>query len=368
MPDPSIASLEHIVVYRDQSYYAGWPFNGGFWQFADGELAVGFVRSRCDYQSAGCVNHGHVDREQGEHVIVRSRDGGRTWPGESMTSVYTRPEFDETLKSAVVAGDPQHTLDPAADGFCLLSGFGIPPLDAPHLAWVMTSTDRGRSWHEPVLLPQANRDDAGFSFLGGRPSYLLRDDGMLLLFVHGGRAADKSGARPLVYASPTGGTYWAPLSEVEMTPALPKGIMPYPLQLSDGTILIAVRREYGGGNAYTQIYASSDGGRSFHYRSRVNDWGAPANLTPLPDGRLLCVYGYRQPPYGIRARVSHDTGHTWSGELIVRDDGGSGDLGYPRTILRPDGSLVTVYYFNCKDDPCQHNGGVRHIAATLWRV
>jgi hypothetical protein len=80
------------------------------------------------------------------------------------------------------------------------------------------------------------------------------------------------------------------------------------------------------------------------------------------------VYGYRRPPFGIRARVSADRGATWGEEIVLRDDGGSGDLGYPRTHLRDDGALVTAYYFNLAGDPIQQNGGVRHIAATIWRA
>ena len=53
---------------------------------------------------------------------------------------------------------------------------------------------------------------------------------------------------------------------------------------------------------------------------------------------------------------------TWGEEIVLRDDGGSPDLGYPRTVQRPDGTIITVYYFN--DRP----GGEAYIAATLWRV
>ena len=74
------------------------------------------------------------------------------------------------------------------------------------------------------------------------------------------------------------------------------------------------------------------------------------------------TYGYRAQPFGIRARLSWDEGQTWDQEVILRDDGGSHDLGYPRTIQRPDGTLVTVYYFN------DRLAGEGYIAATLWRA
>ena len=83
-------------------------------------------------------------------------------------------------------------------------------------------------------------------------------------------------------------------------------------------------------------------------------------MTKLQDGRLCLVYGFRDEPYGIRARISTDDGITWGDELVLRDDGGSHDIGYPRTVQRPDGVMVSAYYYNDKAD------GERYIAATLW--
>lgn len=57
---------------------------------------------------------------------------------------------------------------------------------------------------------------------------------------------------------------------------------------------------------------------------------------------------------------------TWGPEIIVRDDGGSPDLGYPRAVELPNGKILTAYYFNDKNDRVQCNGGVRYIAATIF--
>jgi hypothetical protein len=51
---------------------------------------------------------------------------------------------------------------------------------------------------------------------------------------------------------------------------------------------------------------------------------------------------------------------------VLRDDGGSWDLGYPRVIEHAAGRLLCVYYMNLKNDPIQLNGGVRHIAQTVF--
>jgi hypothetical protein len=72
------------------------------------------------------------------------------------------------------------------------------------------------------------------------------------------------------------------------------------------------------------------------------------------------TYGFRSEPYGVRAVVSKDNGATWSKEIGLRNDGGTWDLGYTRTVQRLDGKLVTVYYFNERAD------SERYIAATIW--
>ena len=88
--------------------------------------------------------------------------------------------------------------------------------------------------------------------------------------------------------------------------------------------------------------------------------GNPPALVLLKDGRLCLTYGYRRHPFGMRARVSGDEGRTWGPEIILRDDGLTGDLGYPRSVVRPDGKVFTVYYFNGPHDED------RTIQATLW--
>ncbi len=353
---------QNVIVYRDNTYFAGWPFNGGFWQFDDGELVVGFVRGKCDYTSEGCTTHRTIDEVGGEHVFLRSTDGGLTWPASSMSKAYTRPDIDEQLAAYEPPANPV-TFDPASPDFCLIAGFGVPNKERTNLAYVMISTDRARTWGHLSRLPHRQ-----FKFVASRPTYLVRPDGRLLLIAMvNGEPTEGRSVHPFVFASPTGGSEWHYLAPVPMDPPSPSGIMGFPLQLADGTILLSVRRQYDSYSAFTQVYASPDGGLTWSLRSRVNDWGAPGDLVLLPDGGLLCTYGYRIAPFGVRARISHDQGRTWGDEIILRDDGGSYDLGYPRSLVRPDGSIVTVYYFNGKDDAIQFGGGVRHIAATIWK-
>jgi len=361
-------------VFRDNEYFAAWPFTGGLWQFADGEIVAGFTRAPADYNDPETLSHGRVEHDYGEHILVRSTDAGRTWPGSTLTTLYHRSDMDTKVAAASVGTTADRGHDPSADGYMLVAGHGNPSPENPGHAFAIVSSDRGRTWTDPVRLPTwlPGSDRYTWSFATGRPSYVVRADGMLLLFACASRTVqDKSwgiDAVPVVYASWNGGASWGFLAEIELTPMRPMGVTPYPVLLDNGEILVAVRRQYNGYNAFTQVYRSVDGGGTWTFLSRASDWGAPANLVQLPDTRLVCVYGYRQHPWGIRARVSEDRGATWGRELVLRDDGGSWDLGYPRTLVLPTGTLLTVYYFNCKNDSVQQDGGVRHIAATRWRI
>jgi hypothetical protein len=78
------------------------------------------------------------------------------------------------------------------------------------------------------------------------------------------------------------------------------------------------------------------------------------------------VYGYRMPPYGVRAVVSKDEGRSWDPEIVVRDDGGSWDLGYPQAVESTRGNVMAIYYFNSMGDTIKADGGARHIARTIF--
>jgi hypothetical protein len=111
---------------------------------------------------------------------------------------------------------------------------------------------------------------------------------------------------------------------------------------------------------------STDNGRTWKLASTpVGDEAGttPPALLKLPDGRLVLTYGYRKPtkgPTSIRAKISQDQGATWGEELILRTGDGDEDIGYTRNALRPDGKIVTIYYWQ-EDEKAE-----RDIAATIW--
>jgi hypothetical protein len=92
----------------------------------------------------------------------------------------------------------------------------------------------------------------------------------------------------------------------------------------------------------------------------------------LHSGDILATYGYRLPPLGQRACLSHDGGETWDidNEIVLRDDAPdldlsypvSWDLGYPATLELEPGELLTVYYQI--DKPAEKSS----LSATRWSL
>lgn len=373
-PPQRAEDVEHHVVYRNEGEFAAWPFYCGLWKTADGSILAGFKRVPTDYAD---ISHYDLVEKPGEIVVIRSEDNGRTWDRNSIVSVFDMAIKDEKDFPDGKAADWSNLprLDFTSRDTLVMGG-GIPKLmsGGDARAWIRASTDGGRTWRSHSVLP--NWDLPGIS-MPGSSMYSVRDDGVMLFGVHAWAPGGQS-PLPVVYANPDGVQFLYLGAIAEERPASPfwpggrfasaRHIYPRLVVLGDGRVLASVRHERDPrGDFWVEIHESLDGGRTWHWLSRVNDWGAPGDLVPMSDGRVVCVYGYRlQPGPGIRYRVSEDQGKTWGREMILRDDGGSWDVGYPRVIEIEPGTLLTHYWINLKNDRIAVNGGVRHIACTIF--
>jgi hypothetical protein len=128
---------------------------------------------------------------------------------------------------------------------------------------------------------------------------------------------------------------------------------PTVVRAPSGRLICAMRNEGPGEFLWTAI--SIDEGRTWSKAQPSPMVGHPPELIALDNGAILCSYGYRPgahgEPGGIRATLSYDEGDTWDAdnEVIIRDDFPNPDLGYPISLQRKDGKIVTVYYFNLFD-------------------
>ncbi len=120
---------------------------------------------------------------------------------------------------------------------------------------------------------------------------------------------------------------------------------PHTIVLDNGTVIVHIRVMSVAG-AFTIFQCEShDGGHSFTKPRQLlaEKGGAPAHMIHH-NGTLISAYGYRNKPYGIRAMFSKDNGQTWDIDNVILDDVDSDDCGYPSSVVRSDGTILTVFY------------------------
>ena len=76
-----------------------------------------------------------------------------------------------------------------------------------------------------------------------------------------------------------------------------------------GTLLTVMRTDGADGYLYQSF--STDDGWTWQGLKRTPIWGFPCHLLALRSGHVLCAYGYRREPFGVRAVLSFDGGRTW---------------------------------------------------------
>lgn len=353
-----LEDAEQVVVYRESGRFGGWPANHGMWSWGN-ELLVGY--SRGYYLDRGGRHHFNPDKPE-EHWLARSLDGGKTWTQE-------HPAEHGDL---IPEGDSLHGTEK--------EGVAIPPtvpspggINFTHPDFALTmrmnsvndgqsrfyySYDRGKTWEGPYLLP--NFDMAGTA---ARTDYLVEDQDSCIFFSTGAKSDGREG-RVFCFRTDDGGKTFQFLSYIG--PELGEGqfgIMPSSVRLGENELLVAQRNRRGE-NRNISLHRSTDNGKSWTAEpDPVASTGAgnPPAMIVLEDGRVCLTYGYRAEPFSMCAKISDDGGKTWGPELVLRNDGITKDMGYPRTVQRPDGKVVTTYYFS--DGAI---GPERFIGATIW--
>lgn len=357
--------MEHIIVCRDENLYCAFP---DIVKLQNGNLIVGFREA----PRRKIISH-HDPRSRA--VLVRSKDDGKTW-GEKI----------------VIYQDEDGTQDPSImqlkDGTMLsnffkwrfrknkeeLGGFGqicdVSLLGFPEGGWtadvgtyVVRSTDNGHSWNKSP----AHFEIPCLKAVSTSAPALECNDKTILLPVYAQPVTsgpEKWAIAPsFVMKSYDKGKAW---TEPTLVAADPEGKValeePTLVQLKSGKTICMMRADSGGGD-YLRQAESFDNGKTWTKFWKTPIMGHPPHLLQLSDGRVLCTYGYRHQPFGIRACISKDEGKTWDleHEIIIRDDGLHRDLGYPSSAELEPGKILTVYYFHDKTE-------TRFIAGTFYKI
>jgi len=346
--------IKHVVVCHQPGRFCGWPANNGVWIWGN-EILVGFHQG--DYVPRDC---GHSIGGNPRSLLARSLDGGETWTVE----------------------DP--------DNFVRDGGEAVPcpgninfahPDFAMRVEWTQffISYDRGKTWQGPYQFPDFGIENP----LTARTDYIVNGQRDCLVFLSTKEPRVEAALQDRAFCIQTtdGGKTFRFVSWMTGEPIKIRSVMPSTVRCSENHLVSALRRrldvQISGPHkirkCWIDVYQSKDNGHSWEFLSQVADTGNsngnPPSLVRLRDGRLCVTYAYRGicsayryrwEPQGIRARISQDNGKTWGQEITLRDDARTWDIGYTRSVQRPDGKLVTIYYFTTQENKEQH------IAATIW--
>ena len=348
--------VEHVVIYREPGRFGGWPANHGMWNWGD-ELLVGF--SAGYFKNNGPKYHAIDHDRPEEHLLARSLDGGKTWhienPAEQGALIPRGESLHGTELPRVVDRpwiDCPGGIDFTHPDFAMTLRMSDNHGGASRFFY---SYDRGRTWQGPFKFPAL-----GLKGVACRTDYIVNGPADCFVFSTSSKSSGKEG-RPFCARTTDGGKTWTFVGWIGPEPT-GYSIMPSTVRLADGGLLSAIRSR-NGDRSWIDAFFSADQGVNWELRSTPapdTGEGNPAAMLRLQDGRLCITYGVRKAPFGMRARLSKDDGRTWGPEITLRDDGGGRDLGYPRAIQRPDGKVVTAYYFY------HDHGEPRYIAATIW--
>lgn len=364
-------TIQHVSPYRQPGRFAGWPANYGMWSWGR-ELVVLFTE--------GAFLNGNkthkIDENQPIRTLqARSLDDGITWAVEPFVGYTPKGapiNADEHMRSSLQVGNPYEGENPpvpldkpldflSPETVVLAGRTTCKALPAPVFSWFHISRNRGRSWDGPYRFTGLDES----LHLASRTDVipLASRHALFMITCH-----KSNGSEGRIFCAETqdGGQTFSHHSW--LGEELPDGyeIMPSSVRLEDGRILTASRVGVGQhvSSGSIRLYESTDSGLSWTALpppvSVTGRLSNPPSLLQLRDGRLCLVYGFRDSPSGIRARLSRDAGRTWGEDILLREDGGDHDLGYTRAVLNSEGKVVTAYYYNT------HRDAERFIGASIW--
>lgn len=375
--------MDHHIVYRRDDHYASFPHIA---VGADGDLLAVFREAGAGTAKAALTGeHTHQDADS-RILFSRSVDGGRTWAAPVVASGGDRAVNDPAItvladerylvrfcQWILAPGSRRHELPgPVMRHFVRMGQVGTMAGNAFAL-----SEDGGETWH-PV--EAAIEGDLALQRAMSREPVVVMADGSFVLSVYEGYPFHTEQA--WLMRSWNGGLRWGDASPIgrHYDPPVPYrqgasvnevSVLP----LDDLTLLAIARVDRAftadegnkfiseGGVGELMWTISRDAGLTWDALRPTGIYGQPAHGLQLADGRLLCTYGYRRPPYGVRAALFCIDGQQWHTErtIVLRDDAAGWDCGYPASAQLPDGTIVSIYYLH-------HEDGVRYVACTRWQV
>ena len=351
---PGISAPIHVDVYANSREFAAWPANEGLWAWGNEILSAAWVS---EYLEDGAI-HNHAPDKPKRIQFSRSFDGGLTWEQELHDNI---PPPGSSLSPLPFSGNIDFM--------------------NPNLAmrWrdncFFVSANRGHTWEGPYRIPLA----PGCTHVAARTSYIPLDSDRCLVFTNYGYTS-KNGTyeRAAVLKTSDGGRSWQFLSWIgpdigaafseealkkgNVYTTMPQGLWIGPEHFVASLRLRATNENRSYNKKWGEFYESTDGGKSWQKISEIEQNSVnPISLVYLGGKNIAAVYGDRGAvPIGIYAKISRDLGRSWSNAVALRSDAREWDIGYAISTRRPDGKILTLYYFTTE----KHRPNF--VAATIW--
>ena len=344
-------TIRHTAIYKEEGVYACFPT---LVRGENGQLVTRFATR---------VQASHIDPRGGYASLV-SADEGETWH-PTQEAVVDPAWMDQEGRIIIPAAHGWRYAP--ADQRGALEERGLEVRDVPDgsVAYaegciVRTSVDRGRTFTEQEIEIPSQALVMNFYDIA---SMLRYDEEIIMRAVYGRPVARVPFYEVWLLRSEDNGESWDFLT-LASDPGEKVGLGETALlKMPGGDLIALMRSEPVRERKYLYLSRSRDAGKTWSEPVNTGIHGHPPHLLPLRSGEIMCTYGYREDPMGIRAVLSHDEGYTWSASTpkVLRADGcgRGGDLGYPVTVQRADDSLFTIYYFTGAD-------GITYIAGSFW--
>lgn len=356
---PEMQNPYKVTVYRDERRYTSQV---GAVQLRNGEIAVVFNE---------CRGLQHDDSDS--IVMVKSSDNAATWDPATRVTVYQYTDHfgTDTPSIAQVADGAllvNFVMTAHAFNRGITEDFGPQSDEQRSLlrtkdgAWLTRSDDDGATWE-----PAYKADIAPLRW--GQPvdEVLELPNGSLLMACGGKMAAHNMAvhepARCFLIRSDDAGRDWEHLATIAHDAAgIVSFVEPSLCRTPDGTLVCMMRTMHEPRRRHDNLWLSysKDDGYSWGRPERTPLWGYPPDLTLLEDGRVLCTYGHRREPWGVRACLSDDGLH-WDGanEFVISQGGVAPKhvsnvwwhIGYPTSIQLSDGSIFSVFHEWTSEEP-----------------
>lgn len=353
-----MALQTHHTIYKDPQYYCG----PGPSVVCDpkGTLTVVFRRVR-SWLNEDHTGHWHPSTET---CLTQSTNNGQTWSSPRIILAgYQCPDLTQLHDGTLILSTHRMELVPDSIREICPDTRGVQTSPWPGIhagTYIWRSEDKGLTWQTPTTLhgiPNLKPLHPNLPLpLAVRGNILQTSSNHLYISAYDLPAPNTAH----LFQSTNSGHDWSYVAPIA------QGFNETSLIQTESGHLLAFLRAWEGDHLHRAH--STDGGKTWSEPKPICK-GYPASATHLASKRIFLAYGYRfKGSYGVRGSFLSPEGDLIANtDTIIRDDGVTFDLGYPKACTLPDGRIFVAYYINRQID-APDNTAPRYIEGCILNI